>query len=383
MCARVCAWIDKDPKHYVVFMFCAMESELKDQFCFSHFPTFSSSTQESNSSSGNADPPNYSSTMSNSNNNNDNNNGGGGGGGGGTFSTIDEETLLVASNDPNDPNGTIAAMKDISYYVNEIKKEKAGKRKLFHALHKLAGELKKVKSQVKADSYKNTNWYEGGLWRAPTVLPEAQRTTSTQDVARPRDAISLSDMFFNLVVVVGFTRVGLAITRTSAVKLEDLLYFATFWTIWGKEASYSSRFDTTDLSAKLETLLACFAVLFASLSVSLPMESKGGARIMYMAGFCSFMHFALSARVLWWYKDAMINTIDQHVKNYAIFNTAMNMLETCTWVFGVIFVPRQYRWIVFLAGVGLALRVPRAFLANDFHGAYSKGTSFPSLLFTC
>jgi len=311
-----------------------------------------------------------------SNNNNNN-----GGGGGEKFSTIDEETLMVASNDPNDPNGTIAAMKDISYYVNEIKKEKAGKRKLFHALHKLAGELKKVKSQVKEDSYKNTNWYEGGLWRAPQVLPEAQRTTSTQDVARPRDAISLSDMFFNLVVVVGFTRVGLAITRTSAVKLEDLLYFATFWTIWGKEASYSSRFDTTDLSAKLETLFACFAVLFASLSVSLPMESEGGARIMYMAGFCSFMHFALSARVLWWYKDATINTIDQHVKNYAIFNTAMNMLETCTWVFGVIFVPRQYRWIVFLAGVGLALRVPRAFLANDFHAANSqRGVLFILLL---
>lgn len=285
------------------------------------------------------------------------------------FAKIDEEAATSEGiYSVNDPNGTIAAMKDISYYVNEIKKEKAGKRKLFHALHKLAAELKKVKAKVKEDAYRNTSWYEGGLWRAPQVLPEAQRTTSTQDRARPRDAISLSDMFFNLVVVVGFTRVGLAITRTSAVKLEDLLYFATFWTIWGKEASYSSRFDTTDLSAKVETLLACFAVLFASLSVSLPMESEGGARIMYMAGFCSFLHFGLSARVLWWYKDAIPNTIDQHVKNYAIFNTVMNLLETCTWIFGVFVVPRNYRWIVFLLGVGLALRVPRAFLANDFHG---------------
>jgi Bacterial low temperature requirement A protein (LtrA) len=286
------------------------------------------------------------------------------------FVKIDEEMAMSAGDmSAADPNGTIAAIKDIAYYRNEIKKEKAGKRKLFHALHKLAGELKKVKSKVKEDAYRNTAWYEGGLWRAPQVLPEAQRTTSTQDRARPRDAISLSDMFFNLVVVVGFTRVGLAITRTSAVKIEDLLYFATFWTIWGKEASYSSRFDTTDLSAKVETLLACFAVLFASLSVSLPMDSEGGARIMYMAGFCSFLHFGLSARVLWWYRDASTYSVDQHVKNYATFNTLMNLIETSTWICGVFFVPTNYRWIVFLVAVAMALRVPRAFLANDFHGA--------------
>lgn len=296
-----------------------------------------------------------------------------------TIKRIDEEA--VAASQPEmtgeystDPNGTIAAIKDINYYRNEIKKEKAGKRKLFHALHKLAGELKKVKKKSAGlqdeEAYRNTAWYQGGLWRAPQVLPEAQREVSTQDRTRPRDAISLSDMFFNLVVVVGFTRVGLAITHTSQIKAEDVLYFATFWTIWGKEASYSSRFDTTDLSAKVETLLSCFAVLFASLSVSLPMDSEGGARIMYMAGFVSFLHFCLMARVLWWYREVTSYSVDQHVRTHALYNTLMNLLETCTWILGAFLVPVSYRWIVFIVAVALALRVPRAFLANDFHGAF-------------
>jgi hypothetical protein len=176
-------------------------------------------------------------------------------------------------------------------------------------------------------------------------------------------------MFLNLVIVTGFTRVGLAITSTAGeVKLESVLYFAVFWTIWGKEASYSSRFDTTDLSAQLETLLACFAVLFASLSVSLPMNSEGGSRIMMMAGFCSFMHFCLMARVFWYYKDAQISTVEHHVKHYALYNTLMNLAETAVWVCGLLFMPYDYRWVVFSVAVLMALRIPRAFLSNDFHG---------------
>lgn len=263
--------------------------------------------------------------------------------------------------------------KDINYFKRELRVEKAGKRKLYQSLVKLAEELKRLKSQTaglqEEDQYRNQTWYQGGMWRAPQVLPEVQREVSGNQRARPREAISLSDLFFNLVIVTGFTRVGLAITQSSEVRLESVLYFAVFWTIWGKEASYATRFDTTDLSAQLETLLACFAVLFASLSVNLPMNSNGGTRIMYMAAFCSFLHFCLMARVLWWYKDAVVNTVDNHVKHYASFNTWMNFTETVTWVLGALFVPPTYRWIPFLAAVLMALRIPRAFLANDFHGA--------------
>jgi hypothetical protein len=269
--------------------------------------------------------------------------------------------------------------KDITYYKNEIKKEKAGKRKLFNSLVKLAEELKRLRRQT-ADlqedaQYRNQAWYEGGLWRAPQVLPEVHREVSENQRARPREAISLSDMFLNLVIVTGFTRVGLAITSTGQVKSESLLYFAVFWTIWGKETSYTTRFDATDLSAQLETLLACFAVLFASLSVSLPMNSEGGARIMMMAGFCSFMHVCLMGRVLWYYKDAQVGTVEHHVKHYALFNTVMNTAETATWISGVLLMPADWRWIVFLVAVFMALRIPRAFLANDFHGPFQNERS--------
>jgi Bacterial low temperature requirement A protein (LtrA) len=262
--------------------------------------------------------------------------------------------------------------KDINYYKKEIKKEKAGKRKLYHSLIKLADELKRLRRYTadlqENDQYRNQAWYEGGLWRAPQVLPEVHREISKEQRARPREAISLSDMFLNLVIVTGFTRVGLAITSTGQVQVESVLYFAVFWTIWGKEASYSSRFDTTDLSAQFETLLTCFAVLFASLSVSLPMNSEGGARIMMMAGFCSFLHVCLMGRVLWWYMDAQISTVEHHVKHYALYNTLMNMAETATWILGWLYAPPEWRWIIFLVAVLMALRIPRAFLANDFHG---------------
>jgi len=275
--------------------------------------------------------------------------------------------------------------KDAEYYKNEVKKEKAGKRKLYLSLVKLAEELtivrKDTASLEERAQYRNQTWYQGGLWRAPQVLPEVQRNVAEYQRARPREAISLSDMFLNLVIVTGFTRVGLAITSAGSVEMEHLLYFAVFWTIWGKETSYATRFDTTDLSAQLETLLTCFAVLFASLSVSLPMSSEGGVRIMIMAAFCSSMHLCLMGRVLWWYKDASNNSVEYHVKQYALYNIIMNFTEATSWIIGIFYVIPSYRWIVFLVGVLMALRIPRSILSNDFHAANSqRGVLFILLL---
>ena len=267
--------------------------------------------------------------------------------------------------------------KDIPYYKKEVKKEKAGKRKLFLSLVKLAEELKRVRKNTAGleenAQYRNQAWYEGGLWRAPQVLPEVKRNVADNQRARPREAISLSDMFLNLVIVTGFTRVGLAITNTGHVEMDHVLYFAVFWVIWCKETAYATRFDTTDLSAQFETLLACFAVLFASLSVSLPMSSDGAVRIMIMAAFCSSMHLCLMGRVLWWYKDAQSsdNSVEYHVKQYALYNIIMNFMETAAWITGITYVIPAHRWIVFLVGVILALRIPRSILSNDFHGTFS------------
>jgi len=274
---------------------------------------------------------------------------------------------------------------DAAYYKEEIKKEKAGKRKLYLSLVKLAKELKKTRQNTASlnerAKYRNQTWYEGGMWRAPRVLPEVQRNIADRQRTRPREAISLSDMFLNLVIVTGFTRVGVAITNVGGVQLEHLLYFAVFWTVWGKESSYATRFDTTDLSAQLETLLACFAVLFASLSVPLPMSSEGGLHIMIMAAFCSSMHLCLMGRVLWWYNDAEVHSVEHHVKRYAIYNIIMNFLEAISWTIGIFYVTPSYRWIVFLIGILMGLRIPRSILNNDFHAANSqRGVLFILLL---
>lgn len=269
-------------------------------------------------------------------------------------------------------------VKDIAYYKAQVKNEKAGKRKLFHSLVKLAEELKKLRNESKTlqdqAEYANQNWYEGGIWRAPQLLPgiDQERTGNMlpDQRSRVRQAVSLSDLFFNLVIVTAFTRVGIAMTNSGRVSGESVLYFAVFWTIWSKEASYSTRFDTTDLSAKMITLLNCFAVLFASLSVSSGIQTEGANRIMYMSAFCSMLHFVLMARVFNWYKSAEPNTLDHHVQTYALFNSVMNLVESATWIFGMIFTPSDKKWIIFTVGVLLGLRIPRAFLANDFHGAY-------------
>ncbi|KAL3944565.1 MAG: hypothetical protein SGBAC_001331, partial [Bacillariaceae sp.] len=159
--------------------------------------------------------------------------------------------------------------RDKGYYKKLLAQEKEGKRKLFHALVKLVGELKIYKGGQGPNQTNNQAWYEGGLWRAPRVLPNIEtQTQNKDDRTRVRQAVSLSDLFFNLVIVTAFTRVGLAITRSGMVTTDSFLYFAVFWTIWSKEASYTTRFDTTDLSAKAGTLVTCFAVLLASLSVS-------------------------------------------------------------------------------------------------------------------
>jgi low temperature requirement protein LtrA len=176
-------------------------------------------------------------------------------------------------------------------------------------------------------------------------------------------------LFFNLVIVTAFTRVGLAITNSGQVTASSFLYFAVFWTIWSKEASYSTRFDTTDLSAKAGQLVTCFAVLFASLSVSTPMDQPGGStRIMMMATSIAVLHFLLMARVFWWHRGAEPNTLDHHVQKYALYRICMNLLEATTWMVGIFVVPLSLRWIIFTVGVLFALRIPRAFLANDFHG---------------
>jgi hypothetical protein len=274
----------------------------------------------------------------------------------------------------------------------QIAQEKAGKRKLFHSLVKLANELRRTKNETKPvmelHEYAERNWHEGGMWRAPEVLPGVQ--TTAQKMARTREAISLSDLFFNLIIVTAFTRVGISITNQGFLDARSLLYFGVFWTVWSKEASYSTRFDTTDLSAQMETLFTCFAVLFASLSVQQPLQSTDGTRIMMMAAAVALLHCLLHVRVALTNSSQQgTNPLASHVTHYAVYQIVLTAAESLVWLTGIFVLPVDwpYRWCIFMVGLLLALRVPRAFLANDFHGTYAvaikKESTRPMLRISC
>ena len=195
-----------------------------------------------------------------------------------------------------------------------------------------------------------------------------------------------------IIAVTAFSKVGVAIQDRGTIDLPILAYFAVFWQIWSKEASYSTRFDTTDISSHLETLLACFALLGGSLSAYSDFHSDGCTRIMGVAMFVAFLHVALHARVWYWFNYATVwngsndgsnggsgrqqqqqddedNSINQSVKRYAIFIAVMNTLEMINWAVGMS-LSNESRWRpwIFFVGFVLNLRLPRGFMPNDFHG---------------
>ena len=59
----------------------------------------------------------------------------------------------------------MSEVKDVAYYKKEVEKEKAGKRKLYLSLVKLAEELKKTRQNTaglkERAQYQNQTWYEG------------------------------------------------------------------------------------------------------------------------------------------------------------------------------------------------------------------------------
>jgi len=168
-----------------------------------------------------------------------------------------------------------------------------------------------------------------------------------------------------------------------SISLPSLAYFCIFWQIWSKEASYSTRFDTTDISSHLETLLACFTLLGGSLSAHSPFDGEGCTRIMGMAAFVAALHAALHGRVWYWFREGgEPDSVNYSVKRYAVFITVMNTLEIITWGVGM-WLPNEsaFRPWIFLIGILLNLRLPRGFMPNDFHAACSKrGVLFILLL---
>jgi low temperature requirement protein LtrA len=198
----------------------------------------------------------------------------------------------------------------LSSAKEQITLEKAGKRKLFHSLVKLANELRRTRDRLDhAKSTEFTTWYDGGMWRSPSLLPSVlANATSAPGASRGHASAELQQLFFHLVIVTALTRVGVQVSANASSWSDYYywIYFAIFFSVWTKETSYSTRFDTSDLSATVGTLLTCLAVLFASLTVASPhtdddqgddLADDGLTRIMYAAAFVSLLHTLYHVRV--------------------------------------------------------------------------------------
>ena len=93
----------------------------------------------------------------------------------------------------------------------ELHAEKSVKNKLYKGLVKLASELKDARTEAKSLKEnlhaEHRSWYEGGMWRAPELLPQVAERNKEPDTVAPKrgkDAVSLSDLFFDLVIVTAF-----------------------------------------------------------------------------------------------------------------------------------------------------------------------------------
>lgn len=267
---------------------------------------------------------------------------------------------------------------------NDLHTEKQLKQRLYKGLVKLASELKDARTEcnelIQQREDEDKNWYDGGMWRGPELLPgiravARQRMETGQKSVpdkRGKDAVSLSDLFFDLVIVTAFTRVGVAIKDRGGLDGASLAYFCIFWLIWGKEASFSTRFDTTDLSSQVETLLTCFAVLFGSLSSTATFESGNATRMMVVAAFVALLHFCLHLRVWFWFREVSPQSEMICVKNYASYIMAFTAVEFLIWMVGIFVLGETSSWrgYLFLVAILLSFRLPRTFLPNDFHGKF-------------
>ena len=254
--------------------------------------------------------------------------------------------------------------------TKELEEEKKNQRKLYISMVKLAQELKSLKEDnthyEEIARFQSQKWYDGGIFSSldlnPMVVLDPELTKYQHN------PLSLTELFLDLIIITAFSRVTEEIALQGKVSLTLIFYFSIFWFIWSKESSYSTRFGKFDVIAQLETLLTCFAVLYGTLAIS----GHDYKRIIIPAAIVSFLHFLLHARVAYWNKDAAEDTYGLLAKKYAIMVMIMTFLETVTWMVGIFFVPDSspMRWVIFAFGVLFSIRVPNAFLSNDFHSKF-------------
>ena len=284
--------------------------------------------------------------------------------------------------------------KDLQSAKDSVKVEKEAKRKLYASLVKLAQELKKSKDEPSSvptsgpgydgSVQSGSTWYEGGLWRSPELLPGliTEFTESSNTPRGFREEISFTDLFLDLIVVTAFSRVGTCI-KDNGLNWPAFAYFCIFLQIWRKETAYATRFDNTDLSSTLSTLLNSFAILFGSISAdSDTFNSEDSTRIMMVAAFTALLHLCLHLRVFFKFKSRE-GVEHRLARKYAAFTALSSFVEFAVWYFGIRILDSSsnYRWAVFLIGIIASIKIPRTFLPNDFHAATTKrGVLFILLL---
>lgn len=300
------------------------------------------------------------------------------------------------------------AEKDLQSAKENTKVEKEAKKKLYGSLVKLAQELKKTKqeneelierSQMDAlqpalkrsspqmDDMNSNSWYKGGLWRTPELLPglievEGDNNENGSRVRGFREEISFTDLFLDLIVVTAFSRVGSSI-KDYGLSWPALTFFCIFLQIWRKETAYATRFDNTDLSSTLSTLMNSFAILFGSISAdSDNFHNEDSTRIMAVAAFAALLHLWLHLRV---YAKFQGRPGVEHAlaRKYAGLTVLTSLVEAIIWLYGIYYMDpnSKYRWTVFATGILASIKIPRVFLPNDFHAATTKrGVLFILLL---
>jgi len=275
----------------------------------------------------------------------------------------------------NERNEMLEIINEISRVDEAIAKEKKTKEKLYVSFQKLSKELKECieeKNTLKSAVTKRRPWTEGGIWCSSQLRPDLSEGNSDYSC----NPISLTEMFTGIVIVLAFSRVGHVIQGRGKIDRDIIAFFAVLWSIWVKEFSYSTRFDTSDLLSQLEMLLTCFAVLFGCLSF----ENRNYTCIMMVAALTALLHFLLHLKVFIQFSENLVGNV---AKQYAVFVMIMTFAEFIIWLVGIFLIPvnSNFIWVVFFFGIVLSLRPPGLMFGNDYRAAYSRsGVLFILLL---
>ena len=103
----------------------------------------------------------------------------------------------------------------------------------------------------------SVEWYKGGLWQKPRLIPS--------DTSK---SVTTTELFFDLIYATAIARLGDFLRGDELNLISYCLYFLTIWFFWQTSTEYSTRFNTDDLFNKLFVLLYIFGVIGLTIHLS-------------------------------------------------------------------------------------------------------------------